>query len=184
MHTSQFHCTATPEKWYVVNGPELLRISLLLIWLKSCTKDFHKDFCKQCSQPKFNLGTCSSSCRFKLWSKILSVINNPECQVQTGTKLVDKKIRVIKWKVSYPVSTTDDDAGRCFSDWVGVVCEGKMTKGTWSTKGQKWKWHINILELLKVELESFTGYLRQTLVFMWNSVLREKLNFYFEGVFG
>ena len=29
----------------------------------------------------------------------------------------------------------------------------------------------------------FTKYLRQTIVFMWNSTLREKLNFYFSGDF-
>ena len=32
--------------------------------------------------------------------------------------------------------------------------------------------------------QSFKEYLRQTLVFMWNSALREKFNFYFSGVFG
>ena len=30
-----------------------------------------------------------------------------------------------------------------------------------------------------VYLQTFTKYLRQTLVFMWNSALREKFNFYF-----
>ena len=33
-------------------------------------------------------------------------------------------------------------------------------------------------------LQSFTKYMRQTLVFMWNSALRKKLSFYFSGVFG
>ena len=32
-------------------------------------------------------------------------------------------------------------------------------------------------------LQSFTKYMRQTLVFMWNSALRKKLSFYFSGVF-
>ena len=32
-------------------------------------------------------------------------------------------------------------------------------------------------------LESWTKYLRQTLIFMWNSALRKEFNFYFSGVF-
>ena len=33
-------------------------------------------------------------------------------------------------------------------------------------------------------LQSFKGYLRQTLVFVWNSAMREKFNFYSSVVFG
>ena len=32
-------------------------------------------------------------------------------------------------------------------------------------------------------LEDRVKYLRNTLVFMWNSALREKLNYYFQGVY-
>ena len=35
----------------------------------------------------------------------------------------------------------------------------------------------------KSELQSRTKYLRKTLIVMWNSALREKFNFYFQGVF-
>ena len=38
---------------------------------------------------------------------------------------------------------------------------------------------FDFLELLQL----FTKYLRQILIFMWNSALREKLNFYFAGEF-
>ena len=34
---------------------------------------------------------------------------------------------------------------------------------------------------MEINLQSFTKYLRLTLVFMWNSVLQEKFNFYFSG---
>ena len=34
-----------------------------------------------------------------------------------------------------------------------------------------------------LELQARTEYLRKTLVFMWNSTLWEKFNFYFQGVF-
>ena len=44
------------------------------------------------------------------------------------------------------------------------------------------KFHVNTL--LVTFLQSFKKYMRQTLVFMWNSALREKLNFCFLRVFG
>lgn len=47
--------------------------------------NFRTDKTNWSNWSKFNLGTCSS-CRFNT----LSVINNPECQVYAGTKLVFK----------------------------------------------------------------------------------------------
>ena len=39
-----------------------------------------------------------------------------------------------------------------------------------------------ILFYMDDDLQSFTKYFRQTLVFMWNSALRETFNFFFQGV--
>ena len=51
------------------------------------------------------------------------------------------------------------------------------------------KWFINIVQLVlhlptrQRDLQSFTKYLRLTLVFIWNSALREKFIFCFSKVF-
>ena len=42
--------------------------------------------------------------------------------------------------------------------------------------GQVWVW-------LMYNRQSFTKYLRQTLVFMWDNALREKFNFYFSDFY-
>ena len=43
----------------------------------------------------------------------------------------------------------------------------------------------NIVEniVTDVATTAWTKYLRKTLIFMWNSALRENFNFYFQGVF-
>ena len=44
-------------------------------------------------------------------------------------------------------------------------------------------WFSKCLYLFEQDLQSFTKYLRLTLVFMWNSALREEYNFYFSRAF-
>ena len=45
----------------------------------------------------------------------------------------------------------------------------------WSSK--------NLWKLISADVQPRTKYLRKSLVFMWNSALPEKLNFFFKGVF-
>ena len=53
-----------------------------------------------------------------------------------------------------------------------------------SSTGTLWRMHkIKIRKKKNKTLESFTKYLRQNLVFMWKSALREKFNFYFQETF-
>ena len=56
----------------------------------------------------------------------------------------------------------------------GVPCSPSL-----KYKGQSFE----LINLHLADLQSFAGYLRLTLVFMWNSKMQESFNFYFSAVF-